>query len=109
MKKKTYFYIASIIILVIVLVGYLLSAKETKKEYTEILNTLEGSECELVAECGDLISINCMAEVDGPFYYVNKNTKKIVSRCGGFCDRAGGCPNACPPVEWSCNPKESKL
>ena len=50
-----------------------------------------------------------MAEVDGPFYYVNKNTKKIVSRCGGFCDRAGGCPNACPPVEWSCNPKESKL
>ncbi|KKU95063.1 MAG: hypothetical protein UY22_C0001G0007 [Candidatus Amesbacteria bacterium GW2011_GWC1_48_10] len=44
-----------------------------------------GPDCEYVSRCGNIISVNCRAEVDGPFYYVNKKTGEILEYCGGYC------------------------
>ncbi len=60
-----------------------------------------GSDCKIAATCGDLVGVNCRAEVDGPYYYVRKGSGEIVSTCGGAC--MTGCTN-CPPKEWTCRP-----
>lgn len=62
------------------------------------LSTLFGL-CKIQAYCGDLVGVNCKAEIDGPYFYIKKDTGKIVSTCGGYC--RGGCTN-CPPKEWTC-------
>lgn len=62
-----------------------------------------GPSCgEIVGTCNNLVAINCQAEVDGPFYYVNADSGEIIGRCGGECLRPGGCPTPCPPKEWTC-------
>ena len=64
-----------------------------------------GPDCEYVGQCGNLISVNCRAEVDGPFYYVNKKTGEILEYCGGYCmtdDPTGKYCQNCPPKEWNC-------
>ena len=56
---------------------------------------------EIVGACNNLVAINCKAEVDGPFYYVDVRSGEVVGRCGGECI-PGGCPTLCPPKEWTC-------
>ena len=56
--------------------------------------------CEVKGWCGDLVAIDCQSEVDGPYYYVDISNDEIVGECGGFCDRAEGCPTQCPPSQW---------
>lgn len=60
------------------------------------------SRCNIAATCGNLVGVNCQSEVDGPYYYAEKDTGKIVSYCGGYCLSPEGCNN-CPPGEWVCN------
>lgn len=60
-----------------------------------------GDACVYQQSCGNLAAIDCNSAADGPLYYVNKTTKEIVAKCGGFC-MAGGCTH-CPPKEWTCN------
>jgi len=71
--------------------------------YNEINPKAYGLYCELAGTCNSLAAINCQAEVDGPFYYVEIDTGEIVGRCGGLC-MGGGCDlSKCPPKEWTCN------
>jgi hypothetical protein len=65
-----------------------------------LLSTLTGAtECKFIQECGDLILMDCNSAADGPAYYINQKTAKILGTCGGACMR--GCTN-CPPKEWTC-------
>jgi hypothetical protein len=62
--------------------------------------------CKVAATCGDLVGVNCGAEVDGPYYYVEKPTGRIVEYCGGAC-MMGPSPDSpycrhCPPLGWTC-------
>jgi hypothetical protein len=62
--------------------------------------------CKDVTYCGDLVSVDCGAEVDGPLYYVDRNSGEIVEWCGGFCfgnsdSNDKYCRN-CPPEGWTC-------
>jgi hypothetical protein len=64
-----------------------------------------GRDCEYAGECGNIIVVNCHAEVDGPLFYVDKETEEIIEYCGGYC--MGGtsgiyCRN-CPPKNWDCD------
>lgn len=59
-----------------------------------------GLNCKIERTCGNLVGIDCDAAVDGPYYYINKKTGKIISRCGGYC-MGNKCVN-CPPKEWNC-------
>lgn len=95
MKK---WYIILSIVFIVLAFGLLLTHK-TIQDNNNILENFP-SECNVSARCGDIVGINCKAEVDGPYYYVDKNTHEIISRCGGYCMM--GCEN-CPPQEWSCN------
>jgi len=64
-----------------------------------------GRACEYSGQCGDIVAINCRAEVDGPFYYVNKNSGEIIEYCGGYCmggDPTGKYCKNCPPKDWNC-------
>jgi len=64
-----------------------------------------GRECEYAGQCGNIVAINCRAEVDGPFYYVDKNIGNIIEYCGGHCmrnDPTGKYCQNCPPVDWNC-------
>ena len=56
--------------------------------------------CEIDKRCGDLVGVDCNAEADGPYYYINKKTGEKIAGCGGFC-MTGECTN-CPPKEWTC-------
>lgn len=59
-----------------------------------------GERCRLERACGELWGVDCDAAVDGPYYYVKRDTLEVVSKCGGFC-MGGRCTN-CPPREWKC-------
>lgn len=64
-----------------------------------------GGWCTPAATCGNLLYVSCRPEVDGPTYYVDLHSEKVVSTCGGACwDRAGNsdCESKCPPREWTC-------
>ncbi|MFP2909126.1 hypothetical protein ACLESD_29605 [Pyxidicoccus sp. 3LFB2] len=62
--------------------------------------------CEIHARCGDLVGINCGFEADGPYYYVEASSGRIVEYCGGACMRGPSPDNpycrSCPPVGWTC-------
>jgi hypothetical protein len=59
-----------------------------------------GNSCRLARECAGMWGIDCDAAVDGPFYYVEAQTLKVVARCGGYCD--GARCTECPPRTWTC-------
>lgn len=61
-----------------------------------------GDICQLDKVCNNLVGIDCNAAGDGPYFYVKKETGKIISKCGGYC-MSGKCKN-CPPKEWTCTP-----
>ncbi len=57
--------------------------------------------------CKDIVFVDCGSAVDGPSYYLNKNTGELISTCGGACWGATGegrrvCETLCPPPEWDC-------
>jgi hypothetical protein len=58
-----------------------------------------GFDCKTDKVCGDIIGIDCNSAADGDYLYIDKNTKEIISYCGGYC--MTGCTN-CPPEEWDC-------
>jgi hypothetical protein len=65
------------------------------------------SGCKKVVFCNDLVRIDCGVEVDGPEYFLNKNTGALISTCGGACFKPLGeqlqvCQTLCPPKEWTC-------
>ena len=64
-------------------------------------------DCKIVDYCGDTATVNCRAEVDGPFFYVNKYSGEILEYCGGYClmpleSREGKYCQNCPPKDWNC-------
>lgn len=59
-----------------------------------------GLNCRIERTCDELVGIDCDAAADGPYYYINKNTGDIISKCGGYC--MSECTN-CPPKEWKCD------
>ncbi len=70
-----------------------------------VLTDLPGG-CEVDARCGELVGVNCGAEVDGPYYYVEAFSGRILEYCGGAC-MAGPRPDSpycrnCPAVGWTC-------
>ena len=75
--------------------------KELKTEYVDLNNLAE--HCRIDKSCGDLVGLNCLADIDGPYYYVNRKSGAIVGYCGGYClgGAKGKCKN-CPPKEWTC-------
>jgi hypothetical protein len=48
------------------------------------------------------VAVNCKAEVDGPFYYVDERSGEIVAACGGLCEARNCDLSKCPPKEWTC-------
>lgn len=62
--------------------------------------------CVVAATCGDMVGVDCDSDVDGPYYYVEKPTGRILEYCGGACMAPEpGSPYCrhCPPPGWSCN------
>jgi hypothetical protein len=63
-------------------------------------------ECRIAAECGDLVGVDCGQAADGPYYYAERATGRVVEICGGACmnrdqpDRPW-CKQ-CPPAGWTC-------
>lgn len=59
-----------------------------------------GTPCKLIQECGDLLLVDCDSAADGPAYYLNQKTSRLLATCGGAC--MSGC-TGCPPEEWTCS------
>jgi len=79
-------------------------------EATKILKAanLGATNCNLINKCEDIALINCQSEVDGPLFYVNFTTNKLIQCCGGCCDtdevnKNGTTCMQCPPKEWTCS------
>lgn len=63
--------------------------------------------CVVDETCGNLVGVDCGSAVDGPYYYLEKDTSRIVETCGGAC-MGGPKPDQdvcveCPPREWNCH------
>ncbi len=63
--------------------------------------------CDEPVFCNNLVMVNCGADVDGPLYYLDKDTGNEISSCGGACFTANLtkrelCMTMCPPKEWTC-------
>ncbi|WP_375768602.1 hypothetical protein NR798_44140 [Archangium gephyra] len=57
--------------------------------------------------CGALTGVDCGSAVDGPYYYVETDTGRVVETCGGAC-MGGPRPDEglcveCPPRQWTCD------
>lgn len=89
-----------IILLTIVAIGGVLFYFWDKSNITVLDAKKYGLNCRVERICGDLVGIDCDSAVDGPYYYVDKKTGNIISKCGGYC--MVGCTN-CPPKEWTCD------
>ena len=63
--------------------------------------------CETARSCGGLVQLNCRVEVDGPYFYVETLTGRVVSSCGEACAAVEPRPEegrcACPPQAWACD------
>jgi hypothetical protein len=87
--------------------GLLLAGGGCGKAEDGYLNLLAlPEECEVDRRCAGLVGVNCRSEVDGPYYYVEGLTGRIVATCGGACmlgpqPEQGLCVE-CPPKEWTC-------
>lgn len=63
--------------------------------------------------CGRIGFLDDGLAVDGWSFYFERDTKKIISACGGACmivreSQRSVCSNLCPPPEWrknNCAPK----
>ena len=65
-----------------------------------------GHECDAPKFCGDVVSINCNAETDGPYMYYDNKSSELLMACGGYCmsvdeSNPKSC-KSCPPKEWKC-------
>lgn len=100
-KNLTISLIVGGVLIILAIIGYFLSIYIPKKEDGYLNLNLLPPDCNIEKTCGDLVGIDCKSEVDGPYYYVEKSTGKIISSCGGICDSPNGCSN-CPPKEWDC-------
>jgi len=63
--------------------------------------------CSRDKTCGNLTGVDCGSAVDGPYYYVETITGRVVETCGGAC-MAGPDPDRglcveCPPRAWTCD------
>lgn len=70
---------------------------------TEIGRTA-GPSCSRPRYCGTIGYVDCGSAVDGPAYFFERRTGKVVSACGGVCmdDLNGHCATMCPPAGWTC-------
>lgn len=70
-----------------------------------VLSDLPGG-CTLDARCGDLVGVDCGSAADGPYYYVEALSGRILEYCGGACmvPPSPGSPycRRCPPAGWTC-------
>ena len=63
-----------------------------------------GNDCIVERTCGNMVGIDCHSNVDGPYYYVEKESGDIISSCGGACmSQPEYCKENCPPKEWTCD------
>lgn len=62
--------------------------------------------CSRPRVCGSLAYVDCGSAVDGPAYYYERASGKVVGFCGGYCmaDFEGKCAKTCPPPAWNCDP-----
>jgi hypothetical protein len=53
--------------------------------------------------CGPLGFVDCNSPTDGPAYYFERESGKIIGYCGGYCMMQGEqCEKSCPPPGWTC-------
>jgi len=105
------FVVGLIVVIILLVVGTLYSLSTFDKttltpEEIIIMSNPEikaNNSCEIVDYCGFMVAVDCGAAVDGPLYYVDKDSGEILEYCGGFCERIGEeyC-RECPPKEWNC-------
>ena len=44
-----------------------------------------------------------VSAADGPAYYFERRSGKVLGYCGGYCMMGGEkCARTCPPPEWTC-------
>ena len=103
MPRKIFLYIGlGVIIICIAAANLYLSAQRVNPVTKTINPKAYGPLCgEISGICNGIVAINCQAEVDGPFYYVDGRTGDIISTCGGEC-LFGSCEGMCPPPAWTC-------
>ncbi|MCP3139995.1 hypothetical protein [Pyxidicoccus xibeiensis] len=63
-------------------------------------------DCEVQATCGGLVGVDCDSAADGPYYYVEASSGRILEYCGGAC-MGGSSPDSplcrnCPAIGWTC-------
>jgi hypothetical protein len=70
-------------------------------DFTEIGKLAKS--CSKPRYCGPLGFVDCGSAVDGPAYYFEHQSGKVVGYCGGYCMVQGEkCARTCPPREWTC-------
>jgi|SRR3990167_4325371 len=103
-NKKKYLILVSIITIFIgisIVLTQLLEIYRNERQKNHIDLDSIGGNCSIERTCDELVGVDCGSAYDGPYFYVEKVTGKIISRCGGYC-MTGKCKN-CPPKEWKCD------
>lgn len=104
MKKKIIITIIILVLFLLVFIYFYSSSGQVNPITGKINPKIYGENCKTINTCENLIAIDCQSAVDGPLYYVENNSGAIIARCGGACFNPEGCPNPCPPLEWTCGP-----
>ena len=60
-------------------------------------------QCTKPRYCGPVGYVDCGSAADGPAYYFERRSGKVLGYCGGYCMMGGEkCARTCPPPEWTC-------
>ena len=59
--------------------------------------------CSRPRYCGPVGFVDCGSATDGPAYYFDRESGKILGYCGGYCMlQSEKCEKTCPPPQWTC-------
>jgi hypothetical protein len=59
--------------------------------------------CAKPRSCGPIGFVDCGSATDGPAYYYERQTGKVIGYCGGYCMmNSEKCAKTCPPPAWTC-------
>ena len=60
-------------------------------------------QCSKPRSCGPIGFVDCGSASDGPAYYFERRSGKIIGYCGGYCMmNSEKCASTCPPPGWTC-------
>lgn len=100
---KLQLLIAIVVVYICTVCSVFAGEQQAVQLHSDILSKKRAA-CKMIKMCGNLVSMDCGAALDGPHYYFNNLDGQLLMACGGRCmnpdpTNSKDCKQ-CPPKQW---------